>query len=93
MVQETIDSPTQEFWRQPLKDGQLTVLKKLKETTLDIFYNSQVIVRQIRGEFKMKEPQLTAYLEPAEELLDGLELYRISYVLRMEHQKANNLAK
>ena len=59
----------------------------------NIFCDFYIVVRQARKEFQAQEPPLAACLEPEEGLLDVLECYNISHVLRAEDQKADNLTK
>ena len=72
---------------------ELKLAKELGIVALNIFSDFHIVVRQARKEFQTKEPPLAAYLEPEEGLLDVLERYNISHVLRAEDQKADNLTK
>jgi len=72
---------------------ELKLAKELGIVALSIFSGFHIVVRQVRKEFQTKEPPLAAYLEPEEGLLDVLERYNISHILRAEDQKADNLTK
>ena len=49
--------------------------------------------RAARKVFLLKKPRLAAYLEPVEELLDGLERYNIPHISYTEDLKSNHLVE
>ena len=56
-----------------------------------IVSDSQLLVRQLKGEYKVKKPQLKPMHRCAKELLEDIA-YNIIHVLREENEKADALA-
>ena len=59
---------------------------------LDIYSDSQLLVRQITGEYRVKSPDLKPLFEQAKRLLGGFADWRIQHVLRDKNQRADELA-
>jgi ribonuclease HI len=57
-----------------------------------LFLDSELVVRQIRGEYRVREPHLKALHQKALELLNELSQYSILYIPREENRRADQLA-
>ena len=65
----------------------------LKLLSLNIFADSQLVVRQIIGEYKVKNERMKPLHKQALELLDKLENWNIEHVLRDKNKRADALSK
>ncbi|HJL78636.1 MAG TPA: ribonuclease HI family protein, partial [Candidatus Marinimicrobia bacterium] len=65
----------------------------LKLLSLNIFADSQLVVRQITGEYKVKHERMKPLHKQALELLDKLENWNIEHVLRDKNTRADALSK
>jgi ribonuclease HI len=54
--------------------------------------DSELVVRQLSGEYKVREPHLKALHQKALELLKGFRRYRLRHVPREENRRADQLA-
>ncbi|GAB4189744.1 MAG: hypothetical protein Kow00105_04120 [Phycisphaeraceae bacterium] len=70
----------------------LEVAKKMGAGEVDIFSDSQLLVRQILGEYRVKSPDLKPLYEKAVRLLDGFDAWHIEHVRRDGNQRADELA-
>jgi len=59
---------------------------------LHIFLDSELLVRQVRGEYKVKNPRLKILMEKLRHLLSKLETYTIQHVAREGNTLADTLA-
>ncbi len=59
---------------------------------LDIFLDSQLIVRQVLGQYKVKHPDLKPLFQEVKSLLAGVDNWKISHVPRAENKRADELA-
>lgn len=59
---------------------------------LRICMDSQLVVRQIEGLYRVKEPHLRRLYEEALDLLKKLELYQIEHIPRAQNHEADRLA-
>ncbi|XP_057425872.1 uncharacterized protein LOC130719257 [Lotus japonicus] len=55
--------------------------------------DSQLVVKQVKGEYQVKDPQLSKYLEVVHRLMMEIEKIRIEHILRSQNERANMLAK
>ncbi len=69
----------------------LKTVREWKPDRLEIYLDSKLVVEQIKGQFKIKEPELQKLHGQAMRLLEGLE-YEIKYVPREENRVADHLA-
>ena len=53
--------------------------------------DSELVVRQIRGEYRTKKPDLKPLFRRAQELLKGFQDYTIDHVPRLENRVADAL--
>ncbi len=63
----------------------------LGATDARIFSDSELMVRQIRGEYKVKSPDLKPLYEHAQRLLLQIDLWQIQHVYRTENKRADEL--
>ena len=69
----------------------LKVVKEWKPDRVEIFLDSKLVVEQIEGRYKIKEPELQRLHAEAVSLLDGLP-HEIKHVPREENRGADFLA-
>ena len=62
-------------------------------SSINIFADSQLVVRQITGEYKVKNERMKPLHKQALELLDKLENWNIEHVLRDKNTRADTLSK
>ncbi|XP_057426101.1 uncharacterized protein LOC130719494 [Lotus japonicus] len=55
--------------------------------------DSQLVVKQVRGEYQVKDPQLSKYLEIVQRLMQAIEHVRIEHIPRSQNECADALAK
>jgi len=66
--------------------------QKLKAKYLTLYSDSQLIVNQIRGEYKVKDAKLKPLLRKALSLINGFQKMEIERIERKENQLADSLA-
>ena len=59
---------------------------------VEIRADSQLVLRQFSGEYRMKAPHLAAFLEEARRKARGIERLRVVHVPREENHEADALA-
>lgn len=59
---------------------------------LKVNLDSELIVKQIRGEYKVKHPNLKPLFEQAKQKLTGFASYTVSHVRREKNRRADQLA-
>jgi ribonuclease HI len=69
----------------------LKAIKEWKPDRIEIFLDSKLVVEQVKGQYKIKEPQLQKLHAQAIGLLDGLP-HEIKHVPREENRGADYLA-
>jgi ribonuclease HI len=62
-----------------------------KHTTLKVLSDSELMVRQMRGEYKVKNPALKDFYDRAQALARKLERFAIEHVLRERNRAADRL--
>lgn len=65
---------------------------KLKASSLDIYSDSELLVRQINREYRVKSPDLKPLYEKAVKLLGGFKSWKVSHVRRDKNARADELA-
>ncbi len=70
----------------------LKAARKLGAQSVEVFSDSELMVRQINGEYKVKSPKLRPLFEQSIELLGGFSTWRVNHVLREKNTKADDLA-
>lgn len=66
---------------------------KLNILGINVYSDSELIVKQINGEYKVKNPRMKALYQKAMNLLDELEHWTITHVFREQNEVADLLAK
>ena len=66
--------------------------KALKANQIEIFSDSELLVKQMRGEYKIKNPALISIAAKAHTLLRHFSSYRFSHILREKNRIADGLA-
>lgn len=61
--------------------------------TLQVFGDSQLIVRQISGEYSVKKPALRKLLKRVQMLMRAFDDVEIAWISRDENERADTLAK
>jgi ribonuclease HI len=60
---------------------------------LDVFLDSELIVRQLKGVYKVKNKNLLPLFAKSKNYLDEFDLVNVSHVRRELNQEADNLAR
>jgi ribonuclease HI len=59
---------------------------------LKVVSDSELMVKQIKGQYKVKSPDLRPLYEEAKRRIEGLESFQIQHVLRNKNKEADRLA-
>ncbi len=59
---------------------------------LEIFMDSLLVVRQLRGEYRVKNPRIRPLFEKARRLLGRLDSWTVKHIDRRENSRADRLA-
>ncbi len=70
----------------------LESLIKLKLLNVDIFSDSELVVKQISGEYKVKNPRMKLLYHEASSLLSKFDKWSFTHVLRDKNKVADKLA-
>jgi ribonuclease HI len=70
----------------------LDYAKREGHTALEVRSDSELLVRQMRGQYKVKSPELRPLYERARELSRGLAWFAIEHVPREKNRDADRLA-
>lgn len=70
----------------------LEIARRLRVTRVSAVSDSELLVRQLNGEYKVKNEKLLPLYKFARELADTFEEFRIRHVSRTENQHADRLA-
>ncbi len=65
---------------------------KLKATSLTIFSDSELLVRQMNGVYRVKSPGLRPLYDKARILASRLKHFKIIHIVRSENREADRLA-
>ena len=69
----------------------LKAVREWKPDRLLIYLDSKLVVEQVKGQYRIKEPELQRLHADAMRLLDGME-FEIKHVAREENRGADHLA-
>ena len=69
----------------------LKAVKEWNPDRVEIFLDSKLVVEQVKGHYKIKEPSLQQLHKEVVRLLDGVP-YEIKHVAREENRGADHLA-
>ena len=70
----------------------LDLAKEMKVSTLKIYEDSNLIIRQVNGDFVVKEPNLTKYREEIQRRLKDFKNYELEFVPRSKNKYPDALA-
>lgn len=70
----------------------LQAAKNLGAETIEVFSDSQLMVRQINGEYKVKSQKLKEFHAHCMELLAGFASWQIKHIFRTRNKRADALA-
>ena len=70
----------------------LTEASRLGDGTIDIFLDSQLIVRQIQGVYRVKSSDLQPLFAQVQELLSSFADFTVSHIPREQNKRADQLA-
>ena len=70
----------------------LKLAKKYSPSSVSLHLDSELVVLQIKGKYRVKDETLKAYHEFARELISGLEDFSINYIPRESNKEADILA-
>ncbi|XP_074346624.1 uncharacterized protein LOC141685421 [Apium graveolens] len=76
-----------------LADWTIELAADLEAEVIDIFGDSQLVAKQISGEFKIYNERMARYLAQAQDLLKKFPSWKLSNVNKEENQWAYSLAK
>jgi len=65
---------------------------ELGARSITVFLDSELVVRQIRGEYRVREPHLKTLHQKAQEILNHFSQYSILSIPREENRRADQLA-
>jgi ribonuclease HI len=72
--------------------GALQYCLKHKERALKVISDSELMVKQLNGEYKVKSPELKLLYDRAQAMIRQLEWFRAEHVLRAKNKDADRLA-
>ncbi|MEK7678627.1 MAG: ribonuclease HI family protein [Deltaproteobacteria bacterium] len=64
----------------------------LKATDIRVYSDSELLVRQLNGQYKVKSPELRELYLKAVELLSGIQRYTVTHIPREQNPLADSLA-
>lgn len=64
----------------------------LKATDIRVYSDSELLVRQLNGQYKVKSPELRELYLRAVELLSGFQRYTVTHIPREQNPLADSLA-
>ncbi|MFC1501272.1 ribonuclease HI family protein [Elusimicrobiota bacterium] len=70
----------------------LKIAKKHNPSGLNVYLDSELIIRQMQGKYKVKNETLKAYFEFANELISDLKNVKFKHIPREMNQIADKLA-
>lgn len=70
----------------------LALAQRMKVETLFIFSDSELMVKQVKGEYKVKNPDIQERMEEVRALLKGFEKYSITWIPREKNTLADALS-
>lgn len=70
----------------------LEILKEKKAREVEIRADSELMIKQLKGEYRVKNPGLLPYYRQAQELVKNFEKVNFRHIPREENYKADKLA-
>lgn len=66
---------------------------ELNVLSLNIYADSELVVKQINGQYKVKNPRMKVLYDQVIKLLDQLEEWSLAHVSRSQNKRADTLSK
>ena len=73
--------------------ARLQLAKRIRAEKVRVFVDSQLVVRQVLGEYEVKDPSLKAYNRLVKQLWQKFSQIQITQIPREENSKANELSR
>ena len=70
----------------------VAMFQKMGGKDVEVFLDSRLIVRQVKGEMEARDLRMQGYLNQAQHLQFGFELFTIQQILRSSNTHTNSLA-
>ncbi len=70
----------------------LTMMKKHKVKEIDVFTDSELLVKQLKGEYKIKNDRLKEFIEKIQKCREFIK-FKVEHVGRDNNSEADKLAK
>jgi ribonuclease HI len=70
----------------------LEAAKEFSPEVINIFADSQLVIRQLKGEYRVKSERLRPYYEKVQKLLTDFNDYNLQYIPREKNKEADKLA-
>lgn len=70
----------------------LEIATKKRYSAVQVFSDSQLMVKQINGEYKVKDKKLQSLIREVYKLIKNFKDFKISHISREENKLANELA-
>ena len=70
----------------------LEAAKQVSAKHVTVFSDSELVVRQVNGEYKVKSDQIRPLFQRAMTLLDGFESWKVQHITREKNKDADRLA-
>lgn len=71
----------------------LKILRKLNAKSISIYGDSELVIRQVRGEYQAKHPRMEAYRNAVLDILNLFSKYTLTCVPRIQNSIVDALAK
>uniref|UniRef100_A0A7V3YHJ1 Ribonuclease HI family protein n=1 Tax=Candidatus Caldatribacterium californiense TaxID=1454726 RepID=A0A7V3YHJ1_9BACT len=78
-----------EYWALLLA---LDFLRQWKVKRLSVFSDSELLVRQLQGTYRVRSPKLSSLHQLAKERIQGFPSFTITHIPREKNQRADSLA-
>ena len=70
----------------------LRAVSRLEARDVEIYSNTRLIVNQVQGNFKARDPRMKAYLDLVKQVMDGFSTVKVIQVARAQNKHADSLA-
>ena len=72
--------------------ARLKVVSRLEARDMEIYLDSQLVVNQVQGSFKTRDPRMKAYLELVKQTISNFCTVKVIQVARAQNRHANSFA-
>ena len=70
----------------------MVIVQKIGGKTVEIFFDSRLVVGQVKGELEARDPRMQEYLSQVRHIQTKFEFFNLSYISRSRNTHANSLA-